>query len=490
MRELTFQEQQRLAQAQHLHASGDPAGALAMLRPLFRTARDSPRLLSTLGACELAAGDTAAARRSLAAAIELAPGDVAAYHDLALACKRDGDFAEAARVLDRAIALRPDDATLRGAKAGLLQMMGDHAAAYEAIRPVLGSGHISAALALGRLAAKVGREAEALDLLRRILEGDGLAAPVRADAWFVVGGLLDGLGDVDGAFDAYRHANEARGVRYDADAQSQAVEQAIREWTRERVSRLPRPPVRTERPVFIVGMPRSGTSLVEQILSSHPSVFGAGELNDVSRAAHALGGAVPGGLAVLRSPQAVTRAAVERIEREYLGTLRRLAPNATRVTDKMPTNFLHLGLIAAAFPRSRVIHCVRDPMDTCWSCYTQNFSGALGFAYDLTNLGRFLRDYRRLMGHWRGVLDLPILDVVYEELVRDIEGGSRRMVEFVGLAWDDACLRYHESGRITRTASNDQVRRPAYTSSIGRWRKYEKHLGPLKAALGTDDVRE
>lgn len=489
MRQLSFRQQQLAAEAQHLHASGDPAGALAVLRPLIRQAPDDPRLLYLLGTCELAAGDTAGARKSLAAAIERAPGDVAAYHDLALACKRDGDFAEAGRVLDRAIALRPDDPTLRGAKAGLLQMTGDHAGAYEAIRPVLGSGHIAAALALGRVAEKVGRQAEAVTLLRELLDRDGLAAPVRADAWFVLAGLLDGLGDTDGAFDAYRHANESRGVRYDADAQSQAVSRAIQEWTRERVARLPRPPVRTERPIFIVGMPRSGTSLVEQILSSHSAVFGAGELNDISRAAHGLGGALPGGMAVLQSPAAVTRAAVERIERDYLGTLRRLAPNATRVTDKMPTNFLHLGLIAAAFPRSRVIHCVRDPMDTCWSCYTQNFSGALGFAYDLTNLGRFHRDYRGLMRHWASVLDLPILDVVYEELVRDIEGGSRRMVEFVGLAWDDACLRYHESGRITRTASNDQVRRPAYTSSIGRWKKYEKHLGQLKAALGADEVR-
>jgi tetratricopeptide (TPR) repeat protein len=413
---------------------------------------------------------------------------VAAYHDLALAYKRDGRFEEAIGLLDRAIGMRPDDAVLRAAKAGVLQMAGDHEGAYEAIGPVLASGHVAAALALGRLAPKVRREGEAISLLRSAAAREDVAPLVRADALFALGHLLDGTGETDAAFEAFSRANALRGARFGADAHSQSVNEAVRSWTRERLARLPLPPVKTERPVFIVGMPRSGTSLVEQILSAIPGLHGAGELNDIGRAVHALGGPQPSGIAFLRTPERVTRAAVERIEREYMDTLRRLAPSATRVTDKMPTNFLHLGLIAAAFPRARVIHCIRDPLDTCWSCYTQNFSGALGFAYDLTHLGRFLRDYQRLMAHWKSIVRLPILDVVYEDLVRDVEGWSRRLVDFVGLEWSDACLRYYESGRHTRTASSDQVRRPVYTSSVGRWRKYEKHLGPLKAALRSDET--
>jgi tetratricopeptide (TPR) repeat protein len=482
MRDL--RHQQMLAEARRRHGAGDAPGALVLCRELLKAEPSNPRALYLMGTCELSLGQTEAARRTLRRAIEKSPGDVGAYHDLALAYKRDGLFEEAHRALDAAIALRPDDAVLRGAKAGVFQMTGDHERAYEAIRPVLASGHTAAALALARLAPKVGRVPEAIGLLRAVTSDEGLAAPVRADAWFTLGHLLDGAGEADAAFGAFRCGNVVRGGVHDAPGHSRGVDEVLGAWTREAAARLPAPPVRTERPVFIVGMPRSGTSLVEQILSSHAAVFGAGELNDIGRAAHALAGPRPGVVALVRSPGPLTRGAVERIEREYMDTLRRLAPSATRVTDKMPTNFLHLGLIAAAFPRSRVIHCVRDAMDTCWSCYTQNFSGNLIFTRDLAALGRFFRDYERLMAHWKAVLDIPILDVVYEDLVRDVEGWSRRMVEFTGLAWDDACLRYHESGRVTRTASNDQVRRPVYTSSIGRWRKYEKHLGPLKAALG------
>lgn len=484
MTESLYSQKQLLGQARRLHASGDAAGALALCRQVLRQREADPQVHYLAGACEMSLGQTEAARRSFQRVIERSPTDAAAHHDLALAYKRDGMFEDAHRTLDRAIAAHPHDATLRAAKAGVYQMTGDPAAAYEALRPVLAGGHLSAALALARLAPKLGREREAIDAVRAAAGRDGLPPMIQADAWFAVANLLDAIGDVDEAFAAYRRANELRGARYDADAHARAVDAALFAWTKEAVACLPRPPVKTERPVFIVGMPRSGTSLVEQILASHPSVFGAGELNDIGRAAHALGGAGPSGIVFLPSPAPVTRAAVERIERDYLGTLRRLAPNATRVTDKMPTNFLHLGLIAPAFPRSRVIHCVRDPMDTCWSCYTQNFSGALGFAYDLANLGRFHRDHDRLMVHWKSVLDLPIMDVVYEDLVRDVEGLSRRMVEFIGLPWDDACLRFYESQRVTRTASNDQVRRPVYTSSVGRWKRYEGHLGPLKAALG------
>lgn len=484
MAELPNSPQQLLGQARRLHASGDAAGALALCRQALKQHGADPHVHYLAGACEMSLGQTEAARKSFQRVIERSPTDAAAHHDLALAYKRDGLFEDAHRVLDRAIAVHPADATLRAAKAGVHQMTGDPAAGYDAIRPVLGSGHIAAALALARLAPKLGREREAIDAVRAAASRDGLPPMVRADAGFAVANLLDGLGDVDDAFAAYRRANELRGARHNADAHARAVDAALGAWTKEAVARLPRPPVKTERPVFIVGMPRSGTSLVEQILASHPSVFGAGELNDIGRAAHALGGVGPSGVVFLPGPGPVTRAGVERIERDYLGTLRRLAPNATRVTDKMPTNFLHLGLIAAAFPKSRVLHCTRDPLDTCWSCYTQNFSGGLGFAYDLGNAGRFHRDHDRLMVHWKSVLALPIMDVVYEDLVRDVEGLSRRMVEFIGLPWDDACLRFHESGRVTRTASNDQVRRPVYTSSVGRWRRYEKHLGPLKAALG------
>jgi hypothetical protein len=181
---------------------------------------------------------------------------------------------------------------------------------------------------------------------------------------------------------------------------------------------------------------------------------------------------------------AITAPALERIAREYLAVLRRAAPAAERVTDKMPVNFLHLGLIALLFPGARVVHCIRDPRDTCLSCHFNLPGDNAHYSDDLATLGRFYRQYERLMAHWKAVLDMPILDVVYEDLVADIEGGSRRLVGFAGLDWDPACLAFHENARIARTASLDQVRKPVYTGSVGRWKRYEAHLGPLLRGLG------
>ena len=154
-----------------------------------------------------------------------------------------------------------------------------------------------------------------------------------------------------------------------------------------------------------------------------------------------------------------------------------------RVTDKMPLNFQHLGLIALLFPRARIIHCVRDPMDTCLSCYFQNFSNRNDFSFDLARVGLYYSQYERLMAHWQKVLDLPMLQVSYEEHVAEPERVCREMLDFLELDWDPACLRFHESRRLMKTASKDQVRKPIYTSSSGRWRNYERHLGPLVEAL-------
>ena len=177
-------------------------------------------------------------------------------------------------------------------------------------------------------------------------------------------------------------------------------------------------------------------------------------------------------------------AAAKTIAEEHLERLASYAKAAARVTDKLPNNFLRLGLIALLFPRAPLIHCVRDPLDTCLSCYFQEFAHGQPFARDLDHLGRYYRDYQRLMAHWHKVLPSSILDVPYEGLVADQESWSRKLVAFLGLPWDERCLAFYEKERLVRTASFWQVRQPIYASSIGRWRHYAKHLGPLFHALG------
>jgi hypothetical protein len=236
-------------------------------------------------------------------------------------------------------------------------------------------------------------------------------------------------------------------------------------------------------PVFIIGMPRSGTTLVEQILASHPKIYGAGELDDLQVAVAVTSlrgsdGSRPGlGAEELRQ-----------IGARYLERVRATAPAAERITDKMPANFRYAGLIYLALPNARIIHIRRDPLDTCLSCFSLLFTRNLQpFAYDLTELGRFYRAYARMMEHWREVLPLEqMLEVQYEELVANFEPLARRIVAYCGLEWDDACLEFNKTQRPVRTASAVQVREPIYRSSIGRWRPYEGMLRPLIKALEGD----
>jgi hypothetical protein len=235
----------------------------------------------------------------------------------------------------------------------------------------------------------------------------------------------------------------------------------------------------SETPVFIVGMPRSGTTLVEQILASHPDTFGAGETRNIQRLVSQFGR--PG-----EYPECVARLDVNvarRLADEYVLELHRRSGGKARVTDKLPGNFHHLGLIATLFPRAQIIHCQRDPRDTCWSCYFHNFQ-EVTYNCDLETLGGYYREYERLMSHWKACLPVPIFEVHYEQLVEEPERIIRELIAFCGLKWNDDCLRFHETRRPVRTASNLQVRQPVYQHAVGRWRNYTRHLGTLLTALG------
>ena len=235
-------------------------------------------------------------------------------------------------------------------------------------------------------------------------------------------------------------------------------------------------------PVLIVSMPRSGSTLIEQILASHPGIFGAGELRFLSRAAKAFRGRTVHEC----FPEIAKHLSAEQLRQfgaRYVEHLRARAPAAERVTDKLPSNYLYLGLVHMALPNARIIHARRNPLDTCVSCFTHHF-GAKSFTSDLGALGRYYRSYEALMAHWRAVLPPGVmLEVQYEELVADFENHARRIVAFCGMEWDPRCLAFYETKRPVRTASVMQVREPIFASSIGRWREYEPWLGPLVAAL-------
>jgi len=256
-------------------------------------------------------------------------------------------------------------------------------------------------------------------------------------------------------------------------------------FTSTRLRCLAKSTLDSRRIVLIVGMPRSGTTLVEQILASHPRVFGGGEspamfdvFKDLCESTWENGAPFPECL------DALSISAANRLAQRYLSTVESShAANADYITDKAPLNCLQLGLVQLLLPNCRVIHCTRNPLDTCLSCFFTDFASGNAFTYDLGHLGQMFRHYQRVMLHWKQVLTIPIHEVRYEDLVLDLEAQSRRMVDFLQLPWDERCLKFHENPRPVRTASQEHVRQPVYWSSIDRWKNYQKHIGRLIDAL-------
>jgi len=416
---------------------------------------------------------------------ELDPEAVAAWVSLGLALTAAGELDEAEAALDRALALDPDSERALACKANVLEHRGDVAAAWALLAPRVEAGATGTetVAVFAALAPRLDRVDQALALIERRLGEEVQDVRQREALHFAAGRLYDRRGDWDQAFRHFAGSKALRRSPFDRAGHAARIDGLIRAYGAGALARLPRATNRYRLPLFIVGMPRSGTTLVEQILASHPKVFGAGERPDITwytqRLPAMLGDRAP-------YPECVAdvdRATLDTLAERYHEAMRRLAPAADRVTDKMPHNFLHLGLIALLLPGSRVIHMMRDARDTCLSCYFQEFAGDHPYTQDLGDLGFFYREYERLMAHWREVLPIPMLDVRYEDLVADQEAQSRRVVEFAGLEWDDRCLRFHETDRTVVTASHAQVRRPMYRDSLARWRRYEAHLGPLLAAL-------
>jgi hypothetical protein len=242
----------------------------------------------------------------------------------------------------------------------------------------------------------------------------------------------------------------------------------------------------SEKPVFIIGMPRSGTTLVEQIIASHPQVHGAGELNDLWRTAEQIASFLPPGAQLPENIDQVRPEAWGFIGNQYVKTITQRSWDALRITDKLPFNYTLTGIIQLMLPNARIIHCRRDPLDTCVSCFMTSFGSDRGFTRDLHMLGGTYRTYQDLMTHWHKVMPGRILDIVYEELVGDTEEQARKLIEHLGLAWDESCLEFYKNKRRVSTSSLAQVRQPVYKTSIERWRRYEKHLAPLINAIKED----
>jgi tetratricopeptide (TPR) repeat protein len=438
-----------------------------------------------IGSAQLERGRVEAAAASFRRVLDLEPAHVAAHLGLAAALRQQRRVVEAQSICERALALAPRSAEAVWLLGELRSDLGAFPEAQELYRraieidPTFPSPFASMALQRKMTAADASWQAGVERLLGReppLSHAIGLR--------YALGKYFDDLGRHDEAFRHYRTANELTkryGAVYDGKKLTRLVDRLIATFDAEFMRTPPRVPVSasaaaSERPVFVLGMPRSGTSLAEQILASHPAVFGAGEIpfwEDAFGAHDPLGWAAEAGAK-----------AMSNIADEYLARTAQAPAGALRVVDKMPANFLYAGLIHAVFPRARIIHLRRHPIDTCLSIYFQNFLNAAAFCTDLEHLAHYYREYVRITDHWRAVLPATaFLEVPYEDLVADQERWTRRMLEFIDLHWDPRCLEFHRSERVVITASKWQVRQSINAGSVGRWRNYERYVGPLASLL-------
>jgi tetratricopeptide (TPR) repeat protein len=466
--------------------------------------------LNNLGAALCKLGRYRDAEQRFRQAIGINPDFPGAHSNLGNVLRWTGRISESEISLRRALRLNPNHADAQvnlGLSLVLLGRLRDAETHFENVLTVM-PRHAEGLYGRGQIASMEGRFDEAEAMFKRALDvnprlpnawaalvgvrkmtpsdaawlaraeeiaAGQMAVLEEADLRFSIGKYFDDVGNFERAFRSYAHGNELlrqASEKYDPQARTQFVDALIRSYPRETLSRSDEPTSTSMKPVFVVGMMRSGTSLAEQIIASHPSAAGAGELAFWSNA-------------VRDHPVAGTGLLDEPVRRElaeaYLRVLESHSAAALRIVDKAPVNSDHLGVIHSVLPHARIIYMRRDPIDTCLSCYFQQFSAALNFTTDLSDLAHYYREHRRLMAHWRAVLPVgTLLEVPYEELVADHEGWSRKILAFLGLEWNARCLDFHKTQRPVVTASHWQVRQKIHKDSVGRWRNYEKFIAPLR----------
>jgi tetratricopeptide (TPR) repeat protein len=498
-----------------------PEEALEVLLPLVQSNPDYAEAHCNIATAFLALEQLDKADFGFKRALALKAAYPEACIGLARVLQEQGDLPAAEAMAQRALAMAPLKAEVHSLLGGIYGESGYTEKARDAyaraleLDPVL----FSACLGRGHLLMENGdlkaaevdfRRALSLDesnlgarlalaQVKKVEEGDANMAALIAEAagaatlpdtkalplHFALGKCYEDTKQYELAFRHYQEGCrlKRKRVAYSADDTELTARNIQEYFSAEQVARLRGAGCNSQLPIFVLGMPRSGTTLTETIIASHPMVYGAGELPDLLEIASAPRGGEAAGYPL--NLKGVTQAELKIMGERYASTLQARAPGSPRITDKMPANFNFLGLIHLMLPGAKIVHVRRNPVDTCLSCYMQLFNKSQYQSYDLVEIGRYYRSYAQLMDHWRKVLPAgAFYEIRYEALVADPEGQARALLEYCGLEWDDACLDFHKTARNVRTASVTQVRQPMYKTSVEKWRLYERHLGPLLAALG------
>jgi len=381
----------------------------------------------------------------------------------------------------------------------ILERRGEFTEARDLIQPLVESGNTNFAVLMtySALSRKFNYQEEAIAVIEKAIESKTMDISSLSSLHSELGKQYDSLKNYDKAFNNYKKANDIERTlneevkklnetRLINNTRPEDIDKWFDNYPQAFWKQLPESGNTSERPIFVVGMFRSGTTLCEQILSSHPDVAAAGELPDISALSYGIGG----GEFHDQSPASLIHTTSEQLSQaaeQYLNTLDTVSKESRMIVDKMPTNFFHVGLISKLFPNAHIIHMIRDPRDVCLSMYFQRFGTQMTFTTDLEELADYHLAYQRVMRYWKQVLDIEILDVVYEELVANQEEITRKTLDFCGLEWNGQCLNFHRSKRDVNTPSYDQVRKPLYSKSVARWKRYEKYLGPLLNKLGKNN---
>lgn len=476
--------QNLVREAQQAFLAGRLDRAESLASEAARHDRRSADALLILGMCANRAREPARALSCLQKARKIAQDHPQILTQMAVARFMQGKTDEALRLYDRALRAAPDDAAALWGKANLLDKSGRPEEALELIdqRAGVPDAHPELVTLSISLLTRLGRINDAIDRAEKNLGSETRTVLVKRDLHFALGRALLKRGSIDDAFRVFADGNGLL-PRFDRAAHSASIDELIEFFTPKRLKSLPRSSQTTVQPVFIVGLPRCGSTLIERVLDAHPDARGAGELPAFP--------AMVGGLSsIMKCDRAhpwcladAFQADLDNAARHYLKELLKHGRHAKRLVDKMLNNYANLGLISLLLPGSRIVHCERDPLDLGLSCYLNLSPMAQPWAARLEDIGFVWREYRRLMDHWREALEHPVLHMRYEQIVANPEAQSRTLIDFVGLEWNDACLSYHESERQILTHSYDQANRPMYQSSVGRWKAFASQLEPLRRAI-------
>ena len=409
-------------------------------------------------------------------ALSIAPDNAIILETMGQIYRDMGKLEESLKYFRKALQLSPDYESAIYSEADILERMGQSEQALALLQPMLPrlDNDPDLLILYARICNRLHLDVPIVEHLNHALKNQSLYFRSRVQIHFLLGDLLDKQACYEDAFLHFKTGNQLFKQHLDESKYYDTIDNIISCFDALDGPLAPKSETSGITPIFIVGMPRSGTSLVEQILASHPQVYGAGEVNYI--------GLIAANLEYPDKAFKLDVSILQTMARQYMDALDKHSGGALFVTDKMPDNFLYLGLIALLFPNAKIIHTRRNPLDTCLSCYFKFFAGSHEYSYDLKELGLYYRKYEKLMNYWqhRGI---SFLDVHYENLINDLEGVSRQMTGYCGLEWSEACLNFHQSKRVVGTASYNQVNKPIYTTSIGRWKHYQNFLAPLREGL-------